>query len=220
VNIFAKLFGLITKPEFQSPIVSLATFFLSLYVGFFVGSDLLSNLVIAFGFNLPFWALFFVFDYSPQFASWLIARRSRVVVSLFCLFLVFGVTLHFLNLNFLESGVVKWESKEIHITAGFFILGIVLGSIIRQILGRVVFESLLGHGTTGLRILGLAVWGTTFIMVPYPEHPYAVPWYIIGFGLGMAIHKWFHLTVEKHAKLRRRLLNIWTSPEKTDTELS
>jgi len=154
---------------------------------------------------------------SPSATAYIIAKRTKAVGITAIVILALG------GLTYYLAGVWQWSSvvssgslqqpsisnSDMVIIVGFCLLGIVLGILFRQALGRSVFSTLLQKLSVGQRITTIGIWTTILIVAPYPIHPKAVPFYVWGVALGVLIHKAVHLWLSRKVQGFRRIANIY-----------
>lgn len=161
---------------------------------------------------------------NTKWLGYLIAHRTRFVFGVVSVFLLIGLIVYLDVYRVLPEDwrlvgrVLSFPNQEarLDIVVGFGLLGIVLGALLRQALGRAVYGTLLRSWSIGPQITIIGIWTTVVILCPYPVHPYAVSYYIWGIAMGMLVHKAVHLWFERRMETYRRMSNIYAAwPDQT-----
>jgi len=156
---------------------------------------------------------------SSRIAGFIIAKRSWMVFCVSFLLICSGLIIiivrlfdyDILLLSSLEQNRIVGNINRTASIIGFIVIGVILGALFRQAVGRAIYGTLLHRLTVGHRVSCIAIWTATVIIFPYPYHPEAIPYYFCGVAIGILIHKAFHLWLERKVQGYRRICNIYAA---------
>ena len=140
---------------------------------------------------------------SPKFLGKIISKRTLVALVIGTFFIVLAILLVILLLP-----TIPKDTRIYSLSIPFFVVGIILGIILRQYCGKLVFDSLSAKKRLGTNVLIIAIWSIIVILLPWSDHVVVIPWYIIGIGIGILGHKGSRLWSQQMAESYRRIQNI------------
>lgn len=128
---------------------------------------------------------------SPLFLGWVIAWRSRVAFWIGIVLLMLGLVYFVYPQSGLAIGPGFHPdfSRAKHLYVANFVVGTILGILLRHACGRLAVAALLGKKRLTLNILVIAIWNVSIILFPWAAHGIAGGWYILGAAFGMMLHK-------------------------------
>jgi hypothetical protein len=147
---------------------------------------------------------------SPGFVARMLSRRNLLAFIVVCVLVVTSSVLSFLSHG--AQGPVPaaptGPSPSPYLYVTFFVIGAILGVLLREAFGQFVYAALLDKKRLAQSMLVMGIWNLVIILYPLRDHVATRPWYLLGIAAGIAMHKGSRFSVARAAAAYRRIQNI------------
>ncbi len=100
------------------------------------------------------------------------------------------------------------SANDVRIDVLYLFLGVVVGLSLRHAIGRLVRLALVARDRLGQNCSVLVVWTLAIVLFPQAFHSNSRPYYLVGVGAGILLHKSVRLRLSLRVGAYRRLLEI------------